>query len=301
MALTTREVRAAAAATTQAALGVGRLAAHPDAPPLVPRPLSAAALAPCAEPPAGDDFGLPWEFAYGEVWTRAGLRPRTRSLVTVGILCAEYQPDQLLLHINSALNLDVSPEEIYETLTQAALYAGVPAWRNGTHAVSVVLEQRGTLVGVQPIGAPRAPESYEERDAARRRAKQALGIRRIGTGEQARPLPPLPGGQLALNLSSTPLDDEIRDLQELYEFGDVWSRPFLSYQDRSLITVGVLTALQHPDQLHTHINTALNLGISPEEIHETLMHAATLCGEASWHDAVNIARHVFAERGEVGQ
>ena len=51
-------------------------------------------------------------------------------------------------------------------------------------------------------------------------------------------------------------------------FGDVWERPELSKRDRSLITVGVLTALYRTEQLRGHIRRALDNGVTNEEIGE---------------------------------
>jgi 4-carboxymuconolactone decarboxylase len=79
-------------------------------------------------------------------------------------------------------------------------------------------------------------------------------------------------------------------------FGDVWERPELSKRDRSLITVGVLTALYRTEQLRGHIRRALDNGVTKEEISEIITHVAFYGGWPTAANAVQIAKQVFDER-----
>ena len=67
------------------------------------------------------------EYAWGAVWTRAGLDRRTRSLITITALVALGHHEELALHLRGALRNGVSVEEIKETLLHSAVYCGVPA------------------------------------------------------------------------------------------------------------------------------------------------------------------------------
>ena len=67
------------------------------------------------------------ETAWGSVWSRAGLDRRTRSMVTVAVLAAIGQEQELALHIRASANNGVTAEELKEVLLQVAVYAGVPA------------------------------------------------------------------------------------------------------------------------------------------------------------------------------
>lgn len=64
---------------------------------------------------------------YGDVWERAGLSKRDRSMITVAALAAMYRGDQLQGHIERALDNGVTREEIGELITHVAFYAGWPA------------------------------------------------------------------------------------------------------------------------------------------------------------------------------
>ncbi|MCW2915666.1 MAG: carboxymuconolactone decarboxylase [Actinomycetia bacterium] len=80
-------------------------------------------------------------------------------------------------------------------------------------------------------------------------------------------------------------------------FGDIYARPGLKPRDRQLVTLGMLTALGGCEpQLEVHINASLNVGLSPEEIVEALLHSAVYCGMPKALNATFVAKKVFGER-----
>jgi 4-carboxymuconolactone decarboxylase len=78
-------------------------------------------------------------YAWGEIWTRAGLPRHTRSLVTIALMVALNRGDELRLHLRAASNNGVSPEEIREILLHCAIYCGVPAANAGFQAAREIL------------------------------------------------------------------------------------------------------------------------------------------------------------------
>ncbi|MEU6844986.1 carboxymuconolactone decarboxylase family protein [Streptomyces sp. NPDC046716] len=81
-------------------------------------------------------------------------------------------------------------------------------------------------------------------------------------------------------------------------FGEIYRRPALPPRDRQLLTLGILTALGGCEpQLEVHLNTALNVGLTPEEIVEALLHSAGYAGFPRALNATFVAKKVFAERG----
>jgi 4-carboxymuconolactone decarboxylase len=79
---------------------------------------------------------------FGDVWARPELSPRDRSLVTVSALIALNRPEQLRSHLARARDNGVTREELIETITHLAFYAG---WPNAITAISVakdVFEKR---------------------------------------------------------------------------------------------------------------------------------------------------------------
>lgn len=81
------------------------------------------------------------EVLFGDVWARPGLSPHDRSLVTVSALIAMNRPDQLRSHMALARDNGVSPDELVETLTHLAFYAG---WPNAVTAAGVARELLAT-------------------------------------------------------------------------------------------------------------------------------------------------------------
>ena len=81
-------------------------------------------------------------------------------------------------------------------------------------------------------------------------------------------------------------------------FGEVYARPGLPPRDRQLVTLGMLTALGGCEpQLEVHLNAALNVGLTPDEIVEALLHTAVYCGMPKALNATFVAKKVFAARG----
>jgi len=72
--------------------------------------------------------------AFGDVWSRPGLPVRDRSMITVALLAALGQPEELRSHIAGALNVGISREEIVEVITHLAFYAG---WPTASSAVGI--------------------------------------------------------------------------------------------------------------------------------------------------------------------
>jgi 4-carboxymuconolactone decarboxylase len=67
------------------------------------------------------------EYCWGTVWTRPHLPPQTRSMLTIAMLIARGQEQELKLHIGGALRNGVSQQEIVEAIVHSAIYCGVPA------------------------------------------------------------------------------------------------------------------------------------------------------------------------------
>ena len=93
-------------------------------------------------------------------------------------------------------------------------------------------------------------------------------------------------------------DDFNMPLQEYitkYAWGDVWRRPGLDRRSRSILNIGMLTALNRPAELKLHLRGALRNGVTREEIRECLLQSAVYCGAPAALDAFRTAREVFGE------
>jgi len=93
-------------------------------------------------------------------------------------------------------------------------------------------------------------------------------------------------------------DDFNRPIQELatqMAWGEIWTRPGLDRRTRSLINLGMITALNRPHELKLHVRGALNNGVTKAEIMEVFLQSAIYCGIPAALDSFRIAREVFNE------
>jgi 4-carboxymuconolactone decarboxylase len=94
------------------------------------------------------------------------------------------------------------------------------------------------------------------------------------------------------------VDEVTADFQDLitrYAWGDVWSRPGLSRQTRSCITLAMLATLHHDDELAMHVRAAIRNGVTREEIVEVLLQVAVYAGVPAANRAFGIAQRVLRE------
>lgn len=78
-------------------------------------------------------------------------------------------------------------------------------------------------------------------------------------------------------------------------WGMFWDRPGLTRKQRSLLNLGILTALGRPHELGVHIKGAINNGLTKDEIREALIHTACYAGFPATIDAFRTAKKAFEE------
>lgn len=86
------------------------------------------------------DFDRPFqdlitEAAWGHVWSRPTWTKRERSIVTIALLAALGQDEEVAMHVRATANTGATPDDICEALLHVAIYAGVPA---ANHAIKIV-------------------------------------------------------------------------------------------------------------------------------------------------------------------
>lgn len=86
----------------------------------------------------------------------------------------------------------------------------------------------------------------------------------------------------------------LQDLVTEYCWGAVWGRPGIERKTRSLINIAMISALNRPQELRTHIRGALRNGCTQEEIREVLLQVAAYCGFPAAMDGFRTAQEAFA-------
>jgi 4-carboxymuconolactone decarboxylase len=85
-------------------------------------------------------------------------------------------------------------------------------------------------------------------------------------------------------------------------WGSVWSRPGLTKRERSLITLALLAALGHHEEVAMHVRATANTGATPEDIKEALLHVAVYAGVPAANQAFKVAEQTLSEMAaEAGQ
>jgi len=96
-------------------------------------------------------------------------------------------------------------------------------------------------------------------------------------------------------------DEFTRDFQDFitrYAWGEIWTRPGLDRRTRSCITLAILAALHHDEELAMHVRAALRNGLSREEISEVLLHVGVYAGVPAANRAFKVARHALKQEDE---
>jgi 4-carboxymuconolactone decarboxylase len=94
-----------------------------------------------------------------------------------------------------------------------------------------------------------------------------------------------------------PLSQPKTQLSE-YVWSKIWARPGLSFKQRSIANLAMLTALNRPHELKLHVQGALNNGLTKEEISEVLLQTGVYCGLPAAVESFRIMQEVFREREE---
>jgi 4-carboxymuconolactone decarboxylase len=99
---------------------------------------------------------------------------------------------------------------------------------------------------------------------------------------------------------ATPFTEPFQEFITRGAWGDVWTRPGLDRRTRSALTVALLAALGHHEELALHIRAARRNGLSDDEIGEVLLHTAVYAGVPAANSALVIAQRVLSDPDDAG-
>lgn len=78
-------------------------------------------------------------------------------------------------------------------------------------------------------------------------------------------------------------------------WGSLWSRPNFTRRERSIVTIALLAALGHDEEVAMHVRATCNTGATKEDIREALMHVAVYAGVPAANRAFKIVKKAYAE------
>ncbi|HEY4318633.1 MAG TPA: carboxymuconolactone decarboxylase family protein [Herbaspirillum sp.] len=82
-----------------------------------------------------------------------------------------------------------------------------------------------------------------------------------------------------------------------YCWDEVWNRPGLDRRSRSILNLGMISALNRQNELRLHVRGAINNGLTKEELTEIFMQVAIYCGVPAAIDSLKTANEVLKEMG----
>jgi len=80
-------------------------------------------------------------------------------------------------------------------------------------------------------------------------------------------------------------------------WGSVWAREGLTPRERSLVTLALLAAGGHWDEVALHIRATARTGTTPQDVREALLHVAVYAGVPAANHALKVAKATYAEMG----
>lgn len=93
-------------------------------------------------------------------------------------------------------------------------------------------------------------------------------------------------------------DGAFQDLITEAAWGHVWSRPEWSKRERSMVTIALLAALGHYEEMAMHIRATARTGATEADIREALLHVAIYAGVPTANQAIKIAKQALADGAE---
>jgi 4-carboxymuconolactone decarboxylase len=92
--------------------------------------------------------------------------------------------------------------------------------------------------------------------------------------------------------------EPVQQLVTEHCWGDIWTREGLDHRTRSLINLGMLTAMNRMHEFAVHVRGAVRNGCTESEIQECLLQAAVYCGAPAALESFRVAEAVLAEMAE---
>jgi len=95
--------------------------------------------------------------------------------------------------------------------------------------------------------------------------------------------------------SKSAFDEPFQDLITEAAWGHVWSRPQWSKRERSMVTIALLAALGHDEEVAMHVRATANTGATPEDLREAMLHVALYAGVPAANHAIKIIKNTLDE------
>lgn len=215
------------------------------------------------------------EVAFAGIWDRPGLARADRAVCTLAVLSVLQRLDPLPRYVGTGLDLGLSPRNVLEVFVQVGLYAGFVTAETSAKVAHGVFAARGLSVPPDPPNAA----TDEELDRRGRELMEKLHGARATQGYAA------PGNAITGQLYPSAIR---------YGYGDLWFRPGLDHRRRMLAALAAFTAMPLPGLLRKFSQSALNVGLTRDEIVEAVIQTGPYGGFPRALEGLGILSEVLA-------
>lgn len=196
------------------------------------------------------------------------LTPEQRHIIAISALTAKGDLTKLKLRISAGLDAGITVNKLKEAMVHLYAYCGFPRSIRGLQTLMAVLEERKAK-GINDIQGPVASPITDSRSRYER-GKETLA--KLTGASQDGP-----------KTGYAAFAPEIEVFLKEHLFADLFERDVLSYAERELVTISVLSSIGGVEPMLTsHLNICLNVGITPGQLKEfiTVINASIGEGEA---------------------
>jgi 4-carboxymuconolactone decarboxylase len=210
------------------------------------------------------------------------LSPKQQSMISIAAITAKGDLVKLKPVLNNALEAGLNVNEIKETIVHLYAYAGFPRSLRGLQTFMAVLDERKAKGINDEIGARASPVSDERSKYERGKAilEKLTGVPETGpkTGYAA-------------------FAPEIEVFLKEHLFADIFERDVLTYAERELITVSVLSSIGDVEpMLRSHLNICLNVGITPNQLQQFIEMIKSTIGKKEAKAAQQVLEEVLTSK-----
>lgn len=212
-------------------------------------------------------------FVYGEVYNHGTLEPKLRELVTLVSLTASQGTDMIKPHVETALNVGVSPIEIKEALYQCSPYVGFPRVFAALEKANEVFKEKNISL---PIESQSTVTESTRFDKGLEIQTNTFGTRILDAHNNA------PGNQ-----------KHIQNFLSANCFGDFYTRKGLNMKERELLTFIMIVSLGGAEpQAASHASANISIGNSKDMLIEAVTQCLPYIGYPRTLNAIAIINNI---------
>ena len=210
------------------------------------------------------------------------LSAKEKSIITIASLTAKGDLDQLKLALNKGLEVGLTVNEVKEVLVHTYAYCGFPRSIRGLQTFMEVLNERKAKGIIDEVG------------------KEASPIKEDGNKYER-------GKTILEQLTKTPQPDTLTGYSAFapiidtflkeHLFADIFERDVLSYAQRELVTISVISAIGDAEpMLKSHLAIAINVGLSSEQLKEFIGVIKPIIGKKKTKAANEVLNEVLKSK-----